>query len=458
MRHAGLVVVASSLATVACTRDFDACPPNTVATDGECLVPSDENPSDRERASTIRSSGVGAGREFADLSAFVAERAGDLTARVLVTVSAESGSASPGSRFTTPTCSATLIGDPGANELTLELQSGRCEVGQTLSGDSYSAVLNSVSAKGVIERVEFAAGTHGASLILPAAFITNERSYVWLTAAPSERHLGVPGAGAVIDPVIEGHAVVVEQPHTRVSWLEIVGWLNSDGLNSFEGVHAAAAPILLENLLIHDDAFDESLAAWTDDRKPNPNADGINLNDVPAGGRVVIRGCLIYNISRSGISQQGATGGSDILIENTTIFRAARSGNQADGEAGLFLQRADALIEINNTAVLATCLDALAPCRNGSPFDFYVAGPSAGANNLSSDSTAIGDRAIRFVEPSVMFVDPTFGSEDLHLRSDSPSVDAGTIPRDSTEQFDIHGETRPKGDAWDIGADELAIF
>jgi len=74
---------------------------------------------------------------------------------------------------------------------------------------------------------------------------------------------------------------------------------------------------------------------------------------------------------------------------------------------------------------------------------------NGGSNNASSDST--GNTGLQNLSSADQFVNITEGSEDLHLKSGSDLIDAGT---DLSSYFtdDIDGQSRT--DAWDIGADE----
>jgi len=80
-----------------------------------------------------------------------------------------------------------------------------------------------------------------------------------------------------------------------------------------------------------------------------------------------------------------------------------------------------------------------------------------GDYNCTSDNSAPGSNSIKNKTAYDVFADTTQATLDLHLKTNSVCIDSGTdLSADSDLPFntDVEGDTRPQGDAWDMGADE----
>lgn len=80
------------------------------------------------------------------------------------------------------------------------------------------------------------------------------------------------------------------------------------------------------------------------------------------------------------------------------------------------------------------------------------------SHNAASDTTANGTGSIDSITTADQYVSTTGGSEDLHLKSGSDGIDAGTdlVTTPNGVEIDINGRNRDsEGDTWDMGAHEL---
>lgn len=265
---------------------------------------------------------------------------------------------------------------------------------------------------------------------------TDADHYITLTVDPGNRHSGIAGTGVILDPAASGpdlHAIAVEVDHTRIEWLEITGWAG----NSSEGVRIGADNTVMEYLIIHGGP--ETTHDQNDGFYVGPDTDLTGT----------IRNTIVYNVPRAGILLQNFQGSAtlDFDVENVSVYNCGTVG--ADFQRGGLAMR-----EEGNTTILnATNVISVGNTNN----DFTVVGAGSASwgasdHNVSSDTSA-PPSANRWPSTPAAgeFVSIVGGSEDLHLRSTAVALDKGTA---LSVARDIDFEGRPKGGAWDIGADE----
>lgn len=431
----------------------------TAAAVTNTLVESDDNDATLTigAPSTVTKTIGAAARDFATMQAWETAREGVLTTRQIFNVTGGAGTFQDGEVVIglDSGCAGTYIpqDDAVTNGAVMTLDSVSavsCTPGEILTGGTSgaTATFNSVAyTEGTIEKGEmYNDSTFTGSLIIDGS-TTDANHYVWLTVAAGQRHDGTAGTGTQIDPTALDHVINIADDYTRVEWLEITGWPNQSGSNSWEGIHVAADNTLLQYLFIHDDDSGGF---------GNPNSDAVNLNAMVAGQTVTVRNCIIHNIGRGGVLRQNGSGVTiTVNIENCTVYRTGISGSDADGDSGIRIEGSGTLNVINTISMNAN-----------SDFDanIYTAGSYGNSsNNISSDGTAPGvgsllnRTATDINNPGagdwIVFTNLTPTLEDLHLKNvvENDAVDVGAN-LSGTFTDDIDGDTRSA--PWDIGADE----
>ena len=256
-----------------------------------------------------------------------------------------------------------------------------------------------------------------------SSYTTDASHYITLTVAGasqvasgvSQRHTGVAGTGAAMELNAGGiTGLFVDEPFTRVEWLEIDGNDNSttDGIQ----VDDNADNSLAQKLVIH-----------------NTGGDGIFVSS--GNDSTEIRNIIVYAYDGDGVHASGS---------NTKIYNST-----------FHLGRTTPASNSVQTDTLATNVLLENVLAIGPETDFWEnTGGTLTLNNcMSSDATAddfLGTGNIVGVDPNTQFVSTT-GTIDLHLADTSDAIDAG-LNRSSLFTDDIDGQAR--NGLWDIGADE----
>ncbi len=254
---------------------------------------------------------------------------------------------------------------------------------------------------------------------------TDASHNIILTADPGNRHNGVAGAGVVVDANGGGYEFDIRDSYVTVEWLEFVG-AQGDNIAAVQvyGTDGdVSTNVVLQNLLIH------AFGSGTED---GVNTDGIDLagDNTLVGKSMIVRNTMIWDGDHYAIEGDGAL--DTALIENVSVDGMAYRGIYTSG--GPFTVR--------NTIV------------TGSPSGDFVtgAGPLSGSNNTSSDTSASSYFTnAQQASAAALYVNPNV---DLHLRAGAVAIDAG-LNLSSSFSFDIDGQLRPAGLAWDRGADEF---
>ncbi len=265
---------------------------------------------------------------------------------------------------------------------------------------------------------------------------TDACHYMWLAAAPGHRHKGIAadsGTDSVVfDPDNDGHVFTVSDDYFRASWLELTDFTG----NSSEGFRVNNTGFLLENSLLHDA---ETLSV-----------DGVYVSQ--SGIEIEIRNTIMYNIGRVGVHVQdcdpGGGNGDNITVylRNCTFVRMSQTeGSDFSGGVGYSVCPSGAIgnsvFIVTNTFVDSGLLDAYQASGGGlfTGSDF----------NASSDDSAPGSTTLTMLSPPALF---TNAPQDLHLKSNSALVNAGT---DLSTLYSDDIDGAPRGTDWDIGADEF---
>ena len=271
---------------------------------------------------------------------------------------------------------------------------------------------------------------------LPLASVT-------LSGATGERHDGTSGTGAGIVAADANRRIAVQPAATGVPY--VLSFLEFD---------ANSQKLSQEFIEINGaDGGDITIANWliynADDTTSHAN--GI---DVRGDNDLRVINNIIYDI----VAEVGGTGNGIIVrgsptvnqyFSNNTIHNIRNAG--ANTTVGLQVNNDDANIFMQNNIV--TDVDDL--CFSPASFSNATV-----TNNAASDATASGTDSIDSITTADQYVSTTGGSEDLHLKSGSDAIEAGTDLGTTPAgiQFDINNRDRDtEGDTWDIGAHQFSV-
>ena len=268
---------------------------------------------------------------------------------------------------------------------------------------------------------------------------TDATHTITLTVDPGNRHLGVAGAGVVVDGVAAALAnILVQDDYVTLEWFELKGGLD-------EGIE-------FQNLSV----------------SPGP------------ANKCVVRNLLVHDVPKDGILIDAATATIDVF--NNIVYRTA-SGSTAGIWVGTALSTG-AVRLFNNTVynntggIVAAGSNPGITLRNnlsvGNTTDYNVAGRNAASsNNLATSATSgtihspagggLND-VIATASPTVCpsgicvgFSNITVGSENLHLIATTytnRALDTGANLSALMAAFDIDAQVRVA--PWDIGADDFS--
>lgn len=380
-------------------------------------------------------------REFSTIAAWETARGGDLVGRRVLRVMEAQGTFMPGETVLGGGCSGRYI--PGNEALLneplmfLDNFSGACQPGEGLMGDASGAraTHDALVAIGTIEVGELYADSVFIEHVVIDGSTTDAAHHLVLSVAETDRHRGLPGTGAVIDPPPPaGHAIYILDDYTVVEWIEVTDWSDATDGGSFDGINIAADQVVVEGAMVYRDG--RGSAGDTD-------AGGIQLD--AAGMSATVRNSLVFDIARVGIGihfTQGAT----LTVENSTVVDCLQADSLSPnyGCIGFGASNEGSVMHVRNSVAVG----GVVAFRTGGGGSFGTVG-----FNLSSDDTAPGAFSLLDLTPGAVFTDS--GQSDYHLRPGSPAAEAG-IDLSGSFAGDIDGDIRPQGGQWDIGADELA--
>jgi outer membrane protein assembly factor BamB len=240
--------------------------------------------------------------------------------------------------------------------------------------------------------------------------ITDATHDIVLTADGRNRHTGVAGSGAVIDPGgTSGPGILVGDDYVTIEWMEIHN--SSDNGILVTGL-TPSNHVVIRNNLVHD-----------------LPATGIRVNDPVA--TIDIYNNVVYGVNR-GVYFDVSPAEADVA-SNTVVNCFVTGYAGAGGPFGMVTLR-------NNVG------------RTGSSDFSFPGGVNASSGyNLSGNGSAPGGNSLTGVPlPNLNFVSTTPGAEDLHIQSPSAAENVGKV----LGKFNTDIDGAPRVVPWDIGADE----
>jgi hypothetical protein len=249
---------------------------------------------------------------------------------------------------------------------------------------------------------------------------TDADHYMMLTVAEGQRHNGIAGSGARLDAGtgLGSRLIQVRDQYTRIEWLEITNWLDSnDGLYFDEtpaddnSDNSSAANLLVHNFVV-------------------PGSSGAIE---PRAANIAIWNTMIYSGTGDGINVRA---GGSATIENSTVYGITGNG---------IYQNSGTTVTIINTISVGNSLEDFFLEGTVDEFDHNMYDNVAGGFTLGANDKAPP------ADPEDLFISAS-GSINLHLEaSGHNAIDTG---KDLVSGFndDIDGATRTG--TWDMGADE----
>jgi hypothetical protein len=258
---------------------------------------------------------------------------------------------------------------------------------------------------------------------------------ITLQAAPGNRHLGNPLAGAYLQPLF-APTVLVKDLNVRVEWLVMRG----GGSGVTEG------------------------------------SVRVDVTDSGFNGPIEILNNVMVNLGNSGVVV-GSTESQSVVVDvannviapNSSSFQAIRLapfGSTFNPGSDVYVVNNTAYGDATNGIVSLAAANPAVSLINDIAWGytascFNVPSPAAESDfNLSSDATAPGLASKLNVPASgaggVNFTDPgtSPGSHNYHLLADSVAIEGGVTLASILER-DWDSQKRPGGSLWDIGADEF---
>lgn len=280
-------------------------------------------------------------------------------------------------------------------------------------------------------------------------------NFITLSVASTDRHDGTAGTGVrnvrsaytdcfAIDPTVS----------SKIEWWECDNNQDTTGGAEQAGIDCGGSSALLAtetltvaNCVIHG-------------QRGNFEHYGVVLRSLGIPGTVIyVQNNIIYDIYKS--SGSGADNAAGIASEltqptvkcwNNTIHDCSGFGTGTGN--GILFTGGVAASEITNNIVTDTTHGG-----GGTNSDFNTTGLAVESYNISEDATATGTGSITSVTVANQYVSTIGGSEDLHLKTGSDAIDAGTdLGTTGNVNIDINGRDRDTGgDVWDIGAHEFIL-
>lgn len=267
---------------------------------------------------------------------------------------------------------------------------------------------------------------------------------VTLTVAVGERHDGTAGTGARIvrSAAFVSDLLALERNSTTAKWLEIDG--NGQGASAASLGRQLRALCSFHNIIAHGLRGTSSPTVM------------LGSANTTAGGTNFVTNSIAYDYSHLSRGQLMGIGFFNASTRahsffNNTVHNIA--GNHATELVACYQSK-------SNTAnhQFRNCVGTAASNSGAGPdSDFATNALNQLETNASSDATASGTGSLTNIVTADQYVSTVVGSEDLHLKSGSDCIDAGTDlgTTPSGVNIDINGRDRDaEGDVWDIGAHE----
>lgn len=274
-----------------------------------------------------------------------------------------------------------------------------------------------------------------------------------LTVAAGHRHDGTAGTGARISRTASSEGILtwaLAATPSIVSWLE----LTRSGASAFGGgvsmnITGSAALARASHLLVHSMSTSTSNNIYSGIFfTVSSFVQGVAVNNV------------LYDLKNTKADSSGSgsalsAGGraASSAYHNNTIHGCGIFGASATGNfVGL---------DATNNANLALRNNLVTNSTNngsGTVADFDAETNPTYSHNASSDATASGTGSLTSITTANQYVSTVVGSEDLHLKTGSDCINAGTDlgTTPTGVNLDIDGYDRDAtGVVWDIGADEF---
>jgi hypothetical protein len=294
----------------------------------------------------------------------------------------------------------------------------------------------------------------GVEVLLISGSTTDAAHTITLTADGPNRHLGVSGAGVVLDNAANlNRALVIQDQYVAVEWLEV---RNGSGAGAhcidFLPANGANRGVIRNNIV--RSCAGQSIRVTTGGVAPAPVADITNN--------------ILYRGGREGVNVDlPLVAGSLVRILNNTFLGNNSASATPWTEVGTSETPNPYVVLRNNIIVDDTqspdaTWNGLALCTNAANCDWWNA---ASGHNITGDASPPvgkwrsdigpnprGGGLYSATEASLSFVDTTAGSENLHLLTGSPAWNAAPA-LSGLVLGDIDAQAR--SGLWDIGADEL---
>ena len=299
--------------------------------------------------------------------------------------------------------------------------------------------------------------TFDESLVIDGG-ITIGLTSVTLTAATSERHDGTAGTGVQWSWTGGNLATLCQLGLTTDSVVRVIEYIDFNGNNQnilrlvYHGNPNAGScttrysimrqlvgvnystPVTLAIVSNRNNYFHNNILYNCDTTASSNYRSAVGLASNGAVGSQEIYNCTIHNIASQSTSDiYGAYG--------------YQSHSDATGE----ILKNTIITSVNGNSPRSACFDFQSGASQPPSYAVY-------SHNISSDSSATGTGSLTNKAAVDQFVSIVAGSEDLHLKSGSDAIGAGTDLGTTPNgvQYDIDGRDRDaEGDTWSIGADQF---